>query len=325
MLRSIKRFFVEALIVSLLAIAVFSGCSSKDQEVEVPQGDAVDLLSLASVQIDGWREKETTLVSKTKDISEYLGREAELYLSYGLKRLAAKEYENKKSQPILVEVYEFGDSEDAYGIYSFDTVGKKLDIGQGAVYNHGLLRFWKDELLVRILAKEEYMELEEDVISFGREIDSRILTTGSTPNLLTLIPEEKLIEDSLHFFHENICLNNIYYTPASTALGLSEQTDAVAARYDLGGKQPLLLLIQYPNGVAAETAFTEFGDLYFEGEPVYPDRRINIVALGEEEYSSITLTRNFLILTLDAGNAEGCKKLVASTLAKISLYGKPAR
>ena len=323
--RNSEDFFVGALIRLLLLIVICSGCSPKDKEVEVPQDEGIDLLSLASVQIPGWEEKETTFVSKAKDLSKYAGDEMELYLAYGLKRLVAKEYRNEESLPMLVEIYELDNSENAYGIYSFDTVGVKPEIGQGATYGHGLLRFWKDRLLVKVLAREEYMEVEKDVLSFGREIDSKILTTGPLPYLLTLMPEEKLIPDSLHFFHQNICLNNICYIPESTALHLSEQTDAVTARYDLGGKSPpLLLLIDYPNGVAAETAFMEFGALYFQGEPVYPDRRINVVKVEEEEYSSITLSRNFIVLVFEARNVDVCKKLVASALTKIGLYGKPA-
>ena len=323
--RNSESFFTGALIISLLFIGICSGCSPKDQEVEEPQDEGIDLLSLASVQMPGWEEKETTFISKAKDIPKYTGDETELYLAYGLKRLVAKEYKNEESLLLLVEIYELDSSENAYGIYSFDTVGVKPKIGQGAAYGHGLLRFWKDNLLVRVLAREEYMRLEEDILAFGREIDFKILTTGTLPYLLTLMPEEKLIPDSLHFFHKNICLNNICYIPESTTLNLSEQTDAVTARYDLGGRPPpLLLLIDYPNGVAAETAFMEFGALYFQGEPVYPDRRINVVKVGENEYSSITLTRNLVIVVIEARNVDFCKKLVASALTKIGLYGKSA-
>jgi hypothetical protein len=167
------------------------------------------------------------------------------------------------------------------------------------------------------------MKLAEDVLSFGREIDSRILTTGSLPHLLTLVPEEKLIPDTLHYFHKNICLNNICYIPESVTLGLSEQTDVVTARYDLGGEQPpLLLLISYPNGVAAETAFMEFGALYYQGEPIDSDQRISVVKMGEDQYSSITLTGNLVILIIDAHNSNVCRRLVAATLTKIELYGK---
>ena len=323
-----KNFFVKAVLVSLLAIAVCFGCSPKEdqvkeQEVELPQIEGLDLLSLASVQISDWQEEETIFISKAEDMLKYMGDRAELYFAYGFVRLAVKKYRNKKSLPMLVEVYEFDSSENTYGMYSFDTMGEKLDIGQDSVYGHGLLKFWKDKILVKVIAEEEYQELQEDILEFGREIDSRILTTGSKPELLSLVLEDKLVPDSLHFFHSNICLNNIYYIPASTALGLSEQTNAITAQYMLGGNQPTrLLLIEYPNESAARTAFEKFSALYFQGESISADQRINIVRMADEEYNSITLTQNFVIPIFEAQNSDLCKKLLAATLAKIELYYK---
>jgi len=321
-----KSFFTAALAILLLVIVICQGCSPKDKAVEsssVEGIEEIDLLSLVSVQISGWEEKDAALMSKTKAMSKYMGNEAKLYMAYKLKRLATKKYRSENSLPMLVEVYEFDSSENAYGMYSFDTVGDKQDIGQGAVYGHGLLRFWKDKLLVRVVAAEEYAKLEKDVLLFGRQVDSKILTTGSMPHLLSLLPKERIIQNSLHFFHTNICLNNIFYIPESTTLGLSEQTDALMARYDLGSKQPpLLLLIDYPNVTAATTAFTEFGALYFQGESLHPERRINIMKMGVEQYASITLVENFVMLVFDAQNPDVCKKLVAATLANIELHSK---
>jgi hypothetical protein len=320
-LLNLDSFFTRAAAISLLAVAVCSGCSSKGREA--PQDEEIDLLSLVSVQIPGWQEEETMLMSKAEDMLKYMDGGAELYFAYGFRRLAVKKYKNEKALSMLVEVYEFDSSENAYGIYSFDTVGDKLDIGQDAVYGYGLLKFWKGKVLVRVLAEEEYQGLEEDVLAFGRQIDPKILTEGSRPDLLSLVSEENLVPDSLHFFHKNICLNNIHYIPESTALGLSEQTDAVTAQYTLGeGRPPRLLLVKYPDESEAGTAFEKFGASYFQGEPIFADRRINILSMGEEEYSSISLNRNFVILVFDARYPDLCKKLTAATSAKIELYGR---
>jgi len=46
------------LIISLLVVAFFSGCSSEEIRVEeAPQIEEMDLLSLVSVQVPGWQEK----------------------------------------------------------------------------------------------------------------------------------------------------------------------------------------------------------------------------------------------------------------------------
>ena len=110
--------------------------------------------------------------------------------------------------------------------------------------------------------------------------------------------------------------------PESTKLGLSAQTNALTAQYNLGGRPPLLLLIEYPDTTAATTAFTEFGALYFQGDSIDPELRINVVRMGGEDLNALSLHQNFVIMVLDARTAEICNKLVAATLAKIQLSGK---
>jgi hypothetical protein len=306
-------------LISLLVIVVCSGCASKDKEA--PQSDETDLLSLVSVQIPGWQEEETMLLSETKDMAEYMDSEAEIYLAYGFRRLAVKKYENGKSLPMVLEVYEFDSSEKAYGAYSFDTVGEKPSIGQAAVYGHGLLKFWKDKMLVRVIAEEDYSELEEDILAFGREVDSKILTTGSRPELLSLVPTENLVQDSLHFFYKDVCLNNIYYIPEFSALCLSDQTKVVTARYALGGFQPaLLLLIEYPGESEAAVAFEDFDASYLQGLDAGPaEQNTKIAQFGEEDYNAMTLKGKFVILVFEARSPGACIELIASTVAKIEM------
>jgi hypothetical protein len=308
-------------LISLLIVVICSGCSSKKKDTEAPQGEEMDLLSLVSVQVPGWQEEETVLLSETKDMAKYMDSEAEIYLAYGFRRLAVKKYKNERSLPMVLEVYEFDSSEKAYGAYSFDTVGEKPDIGQAAVYGHGLLRFWKGKMLVRVVAEEDYSELEEDILTFGREVDSRILTIGSRPELLSLIPTEKLVPDSLHFFYKDVCLNNIYYIPEFSALCLSDQTKAVTARYALGGVQPaLLLLIEYPGEPEAAIAFEGFNTSYLQGVDAAPaDQNTKIAQFGEEDYNSMTLRGKFMILVFEARSPGVCVELIASTLAKIEM------
>jgi len=318
--------FVKTVILSLLVVAILSGCSrekkvKEEDDASLP-GEEIGLLSLVSVEIAGWQEEESVLVSETKDIAKYMNDKADLYAAYGLKRLAARKYKNEKSHPMLVEIYEFDSSENAYGIYSFDTVGDKLDMGQDSVYGQGLLKFWKSNMLVRVLAEEEYKDLEEDVLAFGRQVDSRITTTGSKPKLLFLVPEEYLIPDSLHFFHENICLNNICYIPESVELGLSQQIDAVMAEYDQGVKYPLrLLLVKYPDELAARTAFESFSKAYFHDESISADRPLNMVKMGEEDYTAIALNQKLIILVFEAQSENICRKMVAAVLVKVDMYG----
>ncbi len=59
-------------------------------------------------------------------MKRYLGRGEELYFAYGFERLLIREYKNKKSFTIKVEAYLLDSSENAFGLYSFDQIGKSL-------------------------------------------------------------------------------------------------------------------------------------------------------------------------------------------------------
>lgn len=321
------RVSAKFLMIFLLVISSCSSCfrndkkEKQDQQGEAVSSDAeIDLLSLVSVQIPGWQAEKPMVINEARGMRRYMTeRESELYCAYGFRRMAVGKFKNAGSLPIVVEIYEFDSSENAYGIFSFDTTGNKLRVGQEAVYGHGILKFWKGKIFVRVVATEEFRVLEKDVLAFGRAIDSRIPTMGSKPSILSLIPGGKLMPDSIHFFHKNICLNNIYYIPESETLYLSEQTDVVTAQYDFGPNQyPRLILIKYPDEFVAKTGFDGFNTAYFhEQTPVSSDQKTNIVRTEDGEYDSITLHRNFVILVFESRSPNPCKQLIDETLVRM--------
>jgi hypothetical protein len=302
---------------------IFCGCSKKDKQEPTIAEEEANIASIVNVNIPGWKAGLDRVINYEQGLRSYLrlysDRLADLYLAYGFKKVATTEYKNSSSLSVMVEVYDFGSSKNAYGIYSFDTVGKKMDIGNDAVYSHGILKFWKGRLFVRIVAQEEYRQLEKSLILFAKAVDQKIINAGEKPYLLTKLPEEKIVPDSLHFFHENVCLNNIYYIPESHILGLSDQTDVVTAQYSFSkDSYPRLFIIEYPDEISAQNAYNAFTVLYYDVQAsVYKDDDINIVLTDENDNNSISIKRNFVILVFESQTEDFIKKLVKETLKKI--------
>lgn len=309
--------FLKTLIIVLLTIVLCSACVKKEKRVSTVE--EIDLVPLLDVQIPGWKAGLPRTITQARDMQRYMGRSADLCPAYGFKKLVIKEFKNAKSLSIVAEAYELDSDKNAYGFYSFDTTGRKLDIGQGAVYGHGVLKFWKGRILIRVIAREEFRQLESNVITLGRQIDSKMTTEGSKPELISLVPEERLIPDSVHFFHENICLNNIFYIPESTALNLSKETDVVTAQYSFGGGQfPQLIMIQYPDKSMAKTALEAFSASYFgEQTLIYEDQNIKVIRTEEGEYNSITINGKFVILVFESRSRDTCRQLAGAVLEKI--------
>lgn len=309
----------KTLVFLLLILMAFYGCAKKDNQEPVVVEQEINLANVVNVTIPGWKAEKERVIENEKYLKLYAGRLSDLYIAYGFKKLVSKEYKNSDSLSIIVEAYDLGTSKNAYGLYSFDTVGEKLTVGQDAVYSHGIIKFWKGRLFIQVVAEEEYRQLEKNVIAFARAVDQKIPYTSEKPNLLKMVPEERMVPDSIHFFHQNICLNNIYYIPESHSLGLSDQTDVVTAQYNFGKEMyPRLILIEYPDELSAQNASNGFTVLYFDEEtPVYKDDNINVVRTDEGEYNSISIKRNFLILVFESRSADVSRKLATTTIKKL--------
>lgn len=315
-----RRLKLKVPILIVTALFMFYGCSKKDKQNEtipIPE-EEIDIVELVNVNIPGWKAGIERVINYEQGLRLYAGRIADLYLAYGFKKFAIKEYKNRDSLSIMVEVFDFGNSENAYGIYSFDTAGSKMDIGNDATYSYGILKFWKGPLFVRIVAQEEYRQLEKSIIQFARAIDQKITVIGERPQLLKKIPHEKIVPDTLHFFHENSVLNNIYYIPESYTLGLSDKTDVVTAQYSFAPTSyPRLFVIEYPDELSAQNAYNAFTVRYYDAQtPVYKND-LNIVRTEEDDYNSISIKKNFVILVFESHSSEINKKLTKEVSKRI--------
>ncbi len=309
---------LKSFILILIILLILCGCSKKDGQNETVIEEEVDIVKLVNVNIPGWKAGIERVVDYEQGLRLYVGRIADLYLAYGFKKFATREYKNRDSLSIMVEVYDLGKSGNAYGMYSFDTAGNKMDIGNEASYSYGTLRFWKGRLFVRIVAQEEYRQLEKYIIQFARAVDQKITSVGERPSLLKKIPQEKMIPDTLHFFHENLCLNNIYYIPESYTLGLSDQTDVVTAQYSFASNSyPRLFVIEYPDELSAQNAYNAFTVRYYDAQTPVHKNDINIVRTEEDDYNSISIKKNFVILVFESHSAEINKKLTKEVLKRI--------
>ncbi|HGJ64711.1 TPA: hypothetical protein ENS27_04895 [bacterium] len=311
------RYLYSVFIFFILILFFACGRAKHDQVEPIPH--EYDLTVIADVSISGWKPDITRFIYNKENLKKYAGNLAELYSSYGFKKLIVKQYINSKSKMLKIELFELDKSENAFGLYSFDTIGKKQDIGQGAVYDHGILRFWKDRLFVKIVASEDYKEIEKDIISFAKAIANNINYEGQKPDIIELVPEENLVTDSLCFFHHNICLNNIYYVPETHALNLSDETDAVAVQYKVDGNvYPRLIIVRYPDEISAENAHKNFSKLYFDvNTAIYNDDKINVVRTEEGEYNSISLRRNYIVLVFESRSSNTSRDLAGAALKKI--------
>jgi len=284
--------FQRALIILLYSLLI---CLSHSR-VTIGADTVAELLPDAP---KGWIKSESPQTYNRQNLFDYIDGGAEVYLAYDFRQLVVQKYVPKaqdslEKNSITVEIGQMSLSADAYGIFSLDQEGEKTEIGQMGVYNDGLLRFWKDVFFVRIL---EVTGASKDVIlKLGREIDKKIKKEGMFPLLVSKIPSDNLIPGTVHYFHKQINLNNIYYFSDQNVLNLNMETNCASADFKLGDEKLKLLLIQYPDTITASRAEENMKSVYLEKES--PSER-EIFKTKEGKLVGMDVIKNYLILIFE--------------------------
>lgn len=258
-----------------------------------------NLVSLLPGEKDGWAKSGRPEIYDRDNLFDYIDGGAELYLAYDFQRLVVQRYvSGSKSSlgqnSITVEIYQMKSSADAYGLFSFDQEGERVELGQKGVYGYGLLKFWKDTFLVRILGSQS--DLKETILEFGANTDEKIKSEGNPPELLSKIPQDKLIPNSDHFFHKHVLLNNLYFLSDKNILSLNDETDCILADFKFDEQILKLLLIEYPDSKKAQGAYESFGKFYLKSQTSEKARAIEV---EQGKVVGMDLERNYLMLVFE--------------------------
>jgi hypothetical protein len=249
-----------------------------------------------------------------RTIFDYMDGGGEIYLAYDFQRLLAREYARSGAPRIVAEVYQMASSRDAYGVFTHDTDGQPVSVGQTAIYSPGLLRFWKDRFFLRLQAEDETPEVKAALVALGERIASGIPQAGRKPSLLAALPPEGLIEPSVHYFHTSVSLNIHYFLDDANLLELNSRTEAVLARYQEAGGKPYLLVVRYPRPGDAQAAFAQFSQVHFQkastGNAVFHPLEKGQFAGGRREERT-------LLLVFEAPSRESAEKLAEMAASRM--------
>lgn len=258
-------------------------------------------------QVLGWKTAGPDKVFTRQTIFDYMDGGGEIYLAYDFQRLLTREYARENAPRIVAEVYQMASSGDAYGIFTQDTDGQPVSVGQSALYSPGLLRFWKHRFFVRLQAEDETPEVKTALMALGMQVASAIPQEGRKPALLEALPPQGLLESSVHYFHTSVLLNIHYFLADSNLLDLNSKTEAVLARYQQGGDKPYLLIVRYPRPGDAQAAFGQFSKAYLRETPT-GDAVFRKLEKGQ--FAGSRREERVLLLVFEAGSRESAEKLV---------------
>jgi hypothetical protein len=214
--------------------------------------------SVLPPEIGGWKKAGPPAVYDRTNLFDYIDGGAELYLSYNFQNLLAVRYKGEDEEEIVLDIFDMGDSFNAFGVFSHGREKEDGLVGQGSEYGGGLLTFWKDKYYVSIMAYPETEKKREITLELGRKLAAAIPTEGTMPPVLALLPQEDLVRDSVRYFHHYVWLNSHFFISNENLLQVDDETQAVLAQYRKGGKTFHVLVALYPDAERAKKAGESF-------------------------------------------------------------------
>jgi hypothetical protein len=218
-------------------------------------GDVASLRPLVPAQAGAWQAADRGELYDRESIFSYIDGHAEVYLAYGMKGCLARRYTGPSGEAdIALDVFEMASPADAYGVFTYDRDGERVDIGHDGLYRYGWLSFWKGSFFVSVTAESESAAARDAVLELGRSVSALIAGDGTPPPLVGELPAGGLDASSVRFLHSQQILDTHLYLGEGEVLGLAPDTPAALARYLRDGLSAHLLLVDYPEPARAERA-----------------------------------------------------------------------
>ena len=296
--------------VLLMGIGPAFSVESNAKKIEMKKLLPVEVGTYKSEGNDQFYDRQTTF--------RYMDGAAELYRSFAFKLLLVRRYLKANAPAIIVELFDMGSSEDAFGVFSFETEGEDVRVGQGSDYGGGLLRFWQGKFFVNVYAEQEASSTTQDVLELGKGVASSIKHEGQKPKLINYLPGEGLAERSIRYFHLHQSLNYHYFVSHENILHLGNQTSAVLATYqptEQKGKT-FLLLIQYPARKLAGEALQSFAKAYM------PESLSSRVIQTENgRWAAAQFHQEYVMVVFDSPTKEKAEGMIQTTRKNLGAGG----
>ena len=199
----------------------------------------------------------------------------DLYYAYGFQRQAEVEYQAPQfgSKPlILLEIFDMGTPENAFGIYSFYTYPRmKFEwVGAKAMLSGGYLRFAKGKYFIQIEGYEFATGIREGMIALAKAVAAQIKDPPPEPGILTHLPNNK-IYGSVKLFRSNWALRQIYSTLPTNVPQLTDAAVGISAYYqnnpDAKGwaDAQIVFIIRFSDTTTAESTYALYRDSVMKG------------------------------------------------------------
>jgi hypothetical protein len=256
-----KRVFV---LIALLLVGCASAATTPTvmptptatPEPVEPTSEALPAPEAALPSVDavvGWVQSEESRTYDPDTLYDFMNGAADLYFTYGFESLAVGKYENGDGAQLRVEIYRTATDADAFGLFTYNSFGEAIDLGEDGRWTSGTgLAFWQRRTFVQVIARDHVDDAA--LQSFGKAVAAALPAGGDRPGVADALPVEGLQPGSVHFFREQMALDNFLWLGTANVLGLGPDVEGTLAEYALDGQAASLLLVAFPDAKRAEDA-----------------------------------------------------------------------
>jgi hypothetical protein len=184
------------------------------------------------------------------NLFDFVDGQADTYFAYNFQQVAVGNYMDSAGRVLHVEIWQFADPADAYGVYTLSRSVVTAGIGtDGSTTPERRIAFWQDRYYVHVSCTEKLPQT--DLEAFAKAVASNLPSGGDRPALLQRLPAEGLVANDAVYFHLEITIQNEIYLGGANKFGLGPKTNGLLAHYTLAGQNASLLLIEYPDAQTA--------------------------------------------------------------------------
>jgi hypothetical protein len=260
-------------------------------------------------KIMDWQASEKDVTYDRKTIFDYMDGGAEVYLAFDFREAFVRTYKAPSGDDIVLDIFDMGSPEEAYGVFSCDRQDPEAGIGQESTFGPGLLRFWQGRYFVSISSAGDEQKTDKAILDLGKAVLPHLGPPGELPRLLQLLPQAGLIKSKTSYFHSSISLSNRFFVASENFLSLDRgKTDCVFAEYSVGSEETIkLLLIRCPDEEQAQAARQSFLKSYL------PDAGPDGTAQTENRKWVLGRShKNFAAIVFEAPSKERAENLFAA-------------
>jgi hypothetical protein len=226
-----------------------------------------------------------------------------------MRKCFSRRYGGPKGAFLVLDIFDMGSSEDAFGIFTHDLDGDPVDFGQGGLYKSGWLRFWRGLFFVSIFDETQTSASQEGARVLAKTVSGLVRDSGPLPRLISGLPSSGLDPRSLRYLHDPVILNTHFYLSDENILHLDSRTEAVLATYRREGAKVTLLLVRYPDAGKAGLAYGSFMKHYLPDAD--PD---GMARLENRRWAGAAFRNGLLGAVLEAEGREPAKGLLREVM-----------